>query len=109
MQSEKIGLLENAVFDERILMFVAVLSVLFAIIFWVGLKLVAWAKRRKTAAVVFGAAAQMLLPDPNVEKTLKIIQESKKKQVKQQQNGEPETIDDQVSINVQENNNEQAT
>lgn len=45
-------------------------------------KLVSWAKQRRSVAVTFGILAQMLLPDPNVQKTIETVveirQEAKK-------------------------------
>lgn len=53
-----------------------------------GLKLIDWAKKRKTSAVIFGAAVQMFLPDPCVDKTIKIVQEQKQEVKKQQHDSE---------------------
>jgi len=40
-------------------------------------KMVGWARKRRSSAVVFGALVQMLLPDPYAERTLKQVQEEK--------------------------------
>ena len=42
-------------------------------------KLIGWAKKKKTSAMVFGALVQMFMPDPYVERTIKVVQEDKKK------------------------------
>jgi hypothetical protein len=36
------------------------------------------ARKRNTAAVAFGAISQMVLPDPQVEKTIEIVTEAKR-------------------------------
>ena len=38
-------------------------------------KMVGWARKRKVAAVAAGVLVQMLLPDPNVEKTIQKFQQ----------------------------------
>lgn len=65
------------------------LMLFFTFLCWLGVKLVNWAKQRKAAAVVFGAAVQMLLPDPYAERTIKIVQERKKETRKEQHKDEP--------------------
>jgi len=65
----------------------AVVTLVVLLLPLIGIKLIQWAKKRKTAAVIFGAAVQMVLPDPNVEKTIKIVQEQKKEHKKQQEDG----------------------
>lgn len=55
-------------------------------LFWFWCKLIKWARKRKAGAVVFGALMQMFLPDPYAERTIKIVQECKYENKKQQQN-----------------------
>ncbi|WP_372767352.1 hypothetical protein [Pseudoalteromonas sp.] len=40
-------------------------------------KMIGWAKKRKTGAVVFGALVNMVLPDPKIEHTIAIVREQK--------------------------------
>lgn len=40
-------------------------------------KMVSWARKRKSGAYAFGALVQMVLPDPYVERTIKLVQEEK--------------------------------
>lgn len=44
-------------------------------------KLIGWAKKKKTSAVVFGALVQMFMPDPYVDRTIKVVQEDKKQKI----------------------------
>lgn len=44
------------------------------IVFW---QLTKWAKQRKSGAYVFGALVQMLLPDPQINKTIEVIEQQK--------------------------------
>jgi hypothetical protein len=63
----------------------ALLVLAWCAVFYLFWRAIAWAKQRKTGAYVFGALVQMLLPDPNVAKTIAIVEQQKKKTVKQQQ------------------------
>lgn len=56
-------------------------------IFFLFFKAIGWAKQRKTGAYVFGALVQMLLPDPQVTKTIAVIEQQKeqKEEAKQTQ------------------------
>ncbi|TQV76804.1 hypothetical protein FLL45_02275 [Aliikangiella marina] len=49
-------------------------------------KLYQWAKNRKTGALVIGILVQMVLPDPEIEQRIKIIQEKKQNKNQQQEN-----------------------
>lgn len=56
----------------------------------IAISMVKWAKKRCSSAYVFGAMVQMLLPDPYVERTIKLVQEDKKVVKKQKESeGEP--------------------
>jgi hypothetical protein len=44
-------------------------------------KLFGWARKKKTSAVVFGVLVQMFMPDPYVERTIKVVQEDKKQKI----------------------------
>lgn len=46
-------------------------------IFYLFWRAIGWAKQRKTGAYVFGALVQMLLPDPNVAKTIAVVEQQK--------------------------------
>lgn len=59
--------------------------VLFVIFIMMSILMVKWAKRRRSSAYVFGAVVQMLLPDPYVERTIKLVQEDKQTVKKQQE------------------------
>lgn len=60
------------------------------LIFFIGFKLIKWAKQQNSAAYVFGAMVQMLVPDPYVERTIQLVQENKKSVKKQDEHqGEP--------------------
>lgn len=54
----------------------------------VGRSLYRVAKKRKVLAFVFGVAVQMFLPDPQVEKTIKMIVSEKKQQKSVENEGE---------------------
>lgn len=63
---------------------------IFLAFIFMAINLVKWAKRRCSSAYVFGAVVQMLLPDPYVERTIKLVQEDKKVVKKQKESeGEP--------------------
>jgi len=55
------------------------------LIFFIGFKLVSWAKKQNSAAYVFGAMVQMLVPDPYVERTIQLVQDNKKTAQKQKE------------------------
>ena len=44
-------------------------------------KMIGWAKRRKTSAVVFGSLVHMVLPDPKIEQTMTIVREQKEEKI----------------------------
>ncbi len=44
-------------------------------------KLFSWARNMKAGAIVFGALVQMFMPDPYVERTIKVVQEDKKQKI----------------------------
>jgi len=63
---------------------------IFLAFIFMAINLVKWAKKRRSSAYVFGAVVQMLLPDPYVERTIKLVQEDKKVVKKQKESeGEP--------------------
>ncbi|WP_150138873.1 hypothetical protein [Candidatus Enterovibrio escicola] len=63
---------------------------IFLAFIFIAINLVKWAKKRRSSAYVFGAMVQMLLPDPYVERTIKLVQEDKKVVKKQKESeGEP--------------------
>lgn len=56
---------------------------------WLCIKMVAWAKNRKSGAIAFGLFFQMILPDPSAENTIKAVVERKQEVKKQQdENGD---------------------
>lgn len=72
--------------DPSTLMNYLVLWLIVIVLFYLFYKLTVWARKRKKAAYIFGAAVQMFLPDPYAERTIKIVQE-KKAEVKKRQQG----------------------
>ncbi len=63
---------------------------IFLAFIFMAISMVKWAKKRRSSAYVFGAMVQMLLPDPYVERTIKLVQEDKKVVKKQKESeGEP--------------------
>lgn len=63
---------------------------IFLAFIFIAINLVKWAKKPRSSAYVFGAMVQMLLPDPYVERTIKLVQEDKKVVKKQKESeGEP--------------------
>lgn len=81
-------------FEERIqgdlgLVVMICLTLILVFMIWFGGKLIQWAKSRSNTAVIFGAIAHMVLPDPNVEKTIAIVQEQKQERIKQDRNSVP--------------------
>jgi len=56
-----------------------------------------WAKAQKIGAYVFGSFAQMFLPDPYAERTIKVVQENKQ-QVKKQKENQGEPVDETTYI-----------
>jgi hypothetical protein len=59
-----------------------------ALVILVFSKLFSWAKNKKTSAIVFGALIQMFMPDPYVERTIKVVQQDKKQQEKRDDVGD---------------------
>lgn len=51
---------------------------IFLLLAVVAVFLIKSAKKRNSTAVAFGAVSQMLLPDPQVEKTIEIVVENKR-------------------------------
>lgn len=72
---------------ELIQIFIPWLILLSSLI--VFLVLYRWAKKRKTGALVFMTLAQMVLPDPYAERTIKTVQEEKRQKRAQQKDGIP--------------------
>ena len=58
--------------------------IIFLVFVLFAFKLIEWAKKRKPAAIALGIAAQILLPDPNVQKA-QIVIEQQKKEIRQTQ------------------------
>ena len=77
------------IYDQLGLVVMICLSLILVFMIWFGGKLIQWAKSRSNTAVIFGAMAHMVLPDPNVEKTIAIVQEQKQERTKQDRNSEP--------------------
>jgi len=50
--------------------------------------LVRWARRRSTGAVAAGALLSLFAPDPTLENTIKLVEESKRLQSEEDQEGE---------------------
>jgi len=58
--------------------------------FWGLSRLINWARHRKAGAFVFGMMVQMFLPDPNVQQTIHMVQEVKKRTNKEHdESGDP--------------------
>lgn len=73
---------------------IAVLKLLIPWMIFIGFigfawKMVCWARRRKTGAYAFGALVQMVLPDPYIERTIKLVQEDKQQKKQRETDGEP--------------------
>ncbi|NQZ11669.1 MAG: hypothetical protein HRT35_31345 [Algicola sp.] len=65
---------------------------LFAAALVLMLKLIYWARQRKSAVIALGILIQMFLPDPNVEKTIKHVLACKQQiRKKTDENSEPIT------------------
>jgi hypothetical protein len=63
--------------------------IILAIVILIFIKLVSWAKQKKTGALALGIFIQMFTPDPYAERTIKVVQEDKKETKKQQdENGD---------------------
>jgi len=60
----------------------------FILIALIAKKLMEWAKTRRGAAVVFGVLVQMLLPDPQVEKTIETVMVKKRQENKSDEQSE---------------------
>lgn len=58
---------------------------IFLAFIFIAINMVKWAKKRRSSAYVFGAIVQMLLPDPYVERTIKLVQEDKQVVKKQKE------------------------
>jgi hypothetical protein len=56
------------------------------------IKMTGWARNRKAGAIAFGLFFQMILPDPNAQKTIAAVVEQKQ-EVKKQQEGDREPKD----------------
>jgi len=52
-------------------------------------KLYSWIKNRKTGAVIFALLLQIFMPDPYTERTVKVIQVDKKKEIEKRREEEP--------------------
>ena len=65
---------------------------LFVVFILLCIKLVSWARQRRTSAIAFGVVVQMFIPDPKAQITIEAIAE-RKQQVKKQQdeNGAPDS------------------
>jgi len=81
--------LEERIHYDLGLVVMICLTLILVFMIWFGGKLIKWAKSRSNTAVIFGAVAHMVLPDPNVEKTIAIVQEQKQEKTKQDRNSEP--------------------
>jgi hypothetical protein len=66
-------MLENA--GELLLIYLPWL--VFAAMLAVFIKLFSWARRKKSGAIILAAFVHMFLPDPQIEKTIKVVQEVK--------------------------------
>lgn len=60
-------------------------------------KLIGWAKKKKTSAVVFGALVQMFMPDPYVERTITVVQQDKKQEDKRESAGDKKADDQKLT------------
>lgn len=88
--------------DEMLRIIMETLSVLFEITLpwlmfivfvYICLKMIRWARQRKTGAIAFGVIVQFLLPDPKAEVTIEAVAE-RKQEVKKQQAGDSEPKDE---------------
>ena len=66
------------------------LAVLLAVVVYLMIQLVRWARRRTRGAVVTGAILSAFAPDPTLEAQLRLADESKQQQVEEDEEGEPE-------------------
>ena len=60
-----------------------------ALIVYMMVRLVLWARRRSRGAVVAGALLSMFAPDPTLEANIRLAEESKQQQVEEDGEGEP--------------------
>jgi len=60
-----------------------------AVVIYLLVRLVFWARRRSKGAVVTGAILSMFAPDPTLETNLRLADESKSQQMEDEDEGEP--------------------
>jgi hypothetical protein len=61
-----------------------------AAVAYLMVRLVRWARRRSSGAVITGAILSMFAPDPTLEANLRLAEESKQQQMEEDEEGEPE-------------------
>jgi ABC-type multidrug transport system permease subunit len=59
-----------------------------AAVIFIMFLLVRWARRRSTGAVAAGALLSLFAPDPTLENTIKLVEESKRLQSEEDEEGE---------------------
>lgn len=59
-----------------------------AAVIFIMLVLVRWARRRGTGAITAGALLTLFAPDPTLENTIKLVEESKRIQSEEDEEGE---------------------
>lgn len=66
-----------------------IIALSLALAVYLMVRLVQWARRRSRGAVVTGALLSMFAPDPALEATIRLAEESKQQQVEEDEEGEP--------------------
>jgi len=61
-----------------------------ALMVYLMVRLVLWARRRSRGAVVAGALLSMFAPDPTLEANIRLAEEAKQQQVEEEEEGEPQ-------------------
>ena len=65
-----------------------VIAVGLAAVLCIMFLLVRWARRRSTGAIAAGALLSLFAPDPTLENTIKLVEESKRLQSEEDEEGE---------------------
>lgn len=77
--------------NNLIMILAVVMPWLFFVLFiLLCVKLVSWARQRRTSAIALGVLVQMFIPDPKAQITIEAVAERKQEVKKQQdENGDP--------------------
>ncbi|WP_340678173.1 hypothetical protein [Paraglaciecola sp.] len=77
--------------NNLIMILAVIMPWLFFVLFiLLCVKLVSWARQRRTSAIALGVLVQMFIPDPKAQITIEAVAERKQEVKKQQdENGDP--------------------